>query len=208
MQFNPAEEWLRLARLYSEMSEAELEALAGDMASLTEIARPILRDELKKRGFKAPATEAPGSDGSPWNGGWRDDSRAAKGQSEAGNEPDKSAWKTVLRECDDWDQAWKISDALGRAGIKNWTEGPSTAYESAVFRPRVMVTADRLDEALAIASKVDTQAASGPRSEFVPSRCPKCGAADPVLESTEPSNRWRCEDCGAEWNDEMTVDGG
>ncbi|MGA8530297.1 MAG: hypothetical protein WB622_11325, partial [Acidobacteriaceae bacterium] len=37
--------------------------------------------------------------------------------------------------------------------------------------------------------------------DFVPPTCPKCGAADPLLEAVEPTNMWLCEVCGAEWSE-------
>jgi tRNA(Ile2) C34 agmatinyltransferase TiaS len=42
--------------------------------------------------------------------------------------------------------------------------------------------------------------------DFVPPTCPKCGAEDPLLESVEPMNAWRCENCGAQWSDSAAFD--
>jgi ribosomal protein L37AE/L43A len=68
-----------------------------------------------------------------------------------------------------------------------------------------MVAADQLDTARAIAAgpvPPDIVAAStAPIEEFELPRCPACGAEDPVLESAEPVNTWRCEACDAEWTD-------
>ncbi len=36
---------------------------------------------------------------------------------------------------------------------------------------------------------------------FTGPACPECGAADPVLQSVEPTNEWLCEACGHLWRD-------
>ena len=41
-------------------------------------------------------------------------------------------------------------------------------------------------------------------SAYEPPVCPKCAAADPILESVEPSNNWLCESCGHTWSDPVT----
>ncbi|HKO12296.1 MAG TPA: hypothetical protein VJV22_10020, partial [Acidobacteriaceae bacterium] len=75
---------------------------------------------------------------------------------------------------------------------------------------RIMVAADQLDEAKQILlhpipqdvidqSKVKVE-------DFVPPTCPKCGAEDPLLESVEPANSWRYENCGAQWSDSSAFD--
>jgi len=47
----------RLADLYSEMSDAKLESLAGDAAGLTDLARSVLSSELMRRGLNAQLSE-------------------------------------------------------------------------------------------------------------------------------------------------------
>lgn len=209
MHPSPAEEWNRLTRLYSEMSDGQLEELAADFSNLTEIAHSVLRDELKKRALNQPPSPVVAhEDRSPGIGGLPDCSRfsAVDVQAEAQDEPVEYTWKTVLCECGDWNQAWNISDALRREGIASWTEGPRRFYESGLIRPRVLVPADQLEEARVIASKPVPQEVIDLHREFVPSRCPKCGAEDPVLEDSEPANHWHCDECGADWTDVTTLD--
>jgi predicted RNA-binding Zn-ribbon protein involved in translation (DUF1610 family) len=38
--------------------------------------------------------------------------------------------------------------------------------------------------------------------EYVEPACPACGAVEPVLESVDPANQWRCEACGNVWMDD------
>ena len=51
MQQDPMEEWRNLTALYSEMGDVEIRELADQINDLTDTAKQILRDELKKRGI-------------------------------------------------------------------------------------------------------------------------------------------------------------
>jgi hypothetical protein len=61
MQTDPAEEWRRLTRLYSEMGDIEIEDLADQIDNLTSTAQDVLREELKKRGLTNAHEESAGS---------------------------------------------------------------------------------------------------------------------------------------------------
>jgi hypothetical protein len=93
---------------------------------------------------------------------------------------------------------------LKRAGIESWIEAPAQGSLE-LTGPQVMVAADELEEARAIAERPIPQEIvdqSKVRVEdFVPPSCPKCGATDPLLEAVEPTNMWLCEVCGAEWSE-------
>ena len=56
MQNDPAAEWTRLTRLYSEKSDEELLDLATDFGNLTDTAQSVLRDELRKRKLDPPVS--------------------------------------------------------------------------------------------------------------------------------------------------------
>ena len=209
MQDDPGREWLRLTRLYAEKTDDELLELAADFRNLTEIAQGVLRDELKKRALGDPPTPvALHRETSPGFGGWSGDSKTAAETIHGGGqgEPVEYTCKAVLCDCDDWDQAWNISDALRREGIESWTEGPHSSFEIGLIHPRVLVPADRLDDARTVASSPIPQEIIDLHKDFVPPRCPKCGAGDPLLESVEPVNTWRCENCGARWSDAAAVE--
>ena len=68
-----------------------------------------------------------------------------------------------------------------------------------------MVAADQLDQAREIAArpipKEIVEQSKMQTPEFEPPVCPNCGAGDPVLESVDPVNSWRCEACGKEWSE-------
>jgi hypothetical protein len=111
-------------------------------------------------------------------------------------------WKTVLCDCDTSEQAQELSTALLQAGIESWVQ---QAREFGRRYPRVLVAADQLDRARVIASRpippeiVEENETKIP--DFEPPACPKCGAADPVLEGVDPANSWFCEQCGQRWTD-------
>ena len=94
---------------------------------------------------------------------------------------------------------------LRRAGIDSWIEAPEN--RGGREWPRVVVAADQLDEARAIAEQPipqdildEVNDAHSAREYEVPT-CPQCGAPDPILESVEPSNNWLCESCEHTWSD-------
>jgi len=115
-------------------------------------------------------------------------------------------WKTVLCECDTTEQARELAESLREAGLDSWVQGPR---EFGLRYARVLVAADQLEQARAIADKpippriIDDSKIEVP--EYEPPRCPRCRTEDPVLESVDPVNTWRCEQCGAEWS-ELTGD--
>ena len=111
-------------------------------------------------------------------------------------------WKTVLCDCETTEEAQYLADALGKSGLDSWIQNPR---EFGRRYARVLVAADQLEQARAIAAQpipkeiIDESKVEVP--EFVAPKCPKCGAEDPILESAEPANHWRCEQCDAEWSD-------
>ena len=100
-------------------------------------------------------------------------------------------WKTPLCDCDTSLQARELSEALKQAGIERWIEAPGTGSPTREFRyarfslssPRVLVAADQLDQARAIAAQpIPRQIVEDAQTEipdYQPPNCPKCGASDP-----------------------------
>ena len=56
-QSDEQRERLRLAELYASLEDGELEEIAADVDSLTELAREALRSEMLRRGMQAPPAE-------------------------------------------------------------------------------------------------------------------------------------------------------
>jgi hypothetical protein len=187
------------------MYDGELEELYADKSDLTEVAQQILSDEMKKRGLnepRGPNKEADGSErlavpnidaDSPEDGG-------ETGESEV---PPEYTWKTFLCEREDPEETWQVREVLRRAGIESWLENPGYFVTPGIGTPRIMVAADQFDEACEVLAKpipqeiVDQSKMQIP--DYVPPTCPGCGAAEPVLESADPVNAWRCESCGKQW---------
>jgi hypothetical protein len=214
MQINPAEDWNSLRENYAAMLDGELEQLAENLDDLTETAKEVLRSEMRNRGLGEPGakplrkgSEAPA--GARWVSAVDPDAPLEDaGKDEAEDGPNEFTWKTPLCECDSEEQALAICQALTRAGIENWYERPGSRM--GIWGSRIVVAADQLEEAREIAARpiaqdvIDEFRQEVP--EYVPPKCPKCGAEDPVLESAEPANSWLCEACGKQWT-EPILDG-
>lgn len=216
MQPHFADEWQRLTALYAEKSDEELLELSAEFANLTETAQQVLRDELRRRRLPTPGTP-PLSEGQrgPTSravfGNWSSIPSAPSPQPPARDDPDaptEYTWKTLLCECRDQQHAWQLSEVLKDAGIESWIEMPRAELD--LSAPRILVAADQLDEARAIAerpipqeiidqSKMDDE-------DFTPPACPKCGASDPLLLGVDPANTWRCDVCGAQWTDSTAAE--
>jgi ribosomal protein L37AE/L43A len=214
MQTDPVAEWRRLTEYYRALGDEELCALAGDLSSLTDTAQQVFRSELKCRGLGDPETLVRAQSAADSFADARRDG-AAQDAAESGDEDEAESrrthdytWKTLLCECDTSEQAWQICEMLKRAGIDHWLDGPGQYSPHAdldITNPRVLVAADQLDEARAILAQpvpqdIIDESRETP-AEFVAPRCPACGTADPVLESADPVNTWKCEMCGREWTD-------
>jgi len=217
MQSDPGTEWERLTRLYGEKSDEELLDLAEDFGNLTDVAQQVLRDEMRKRMLpeaSGGASERRAEQRAIF-GRWNTETEAGPATSEAERESGDEdgaveyTWKTVLCECEDSDQAELLSMVLRQAGIENWIERPN-AGGIGRFLPRVLVAADELDKAREVASQPIPQEivdlANTPDEEFVAPSCPRCGSANSLLMSLEPTNAWQCDDCGARWSDPAPVE--
>ena len=196
----PDQQWRRLTKLYGDMYDGQLLELAATFNDLTEMARTVLRDELRKRALGDPL--APG-----WSAAAQlkvHEEEALEPAEDAGAEkPVEFTWKVPLWECNLSIEALQIAEALRRAGIQCWLNRPQ--FPSDLRGPTVLVAADQLDEARAVIANpipqdiIDESQMEIP--EYAPPVCPSCGAADPILVSTEPANSWECEACGKEWID-------
>ncbi len=232
MQTDPIQEWQRLTEHYREMSDEELRELADEVGNLTETAQQVLRSEMKSRGlgetqaanrtpeawraadaFTSPESNARGNSDPIFGGaatafGNRAPEAVpgAPGSEDEDAGPHEYTWKTLLCECETSQEARQLCTALKQVGIESWMEGAETysRYTGAgLATPRVLVAADQLDLARAIAANpVPRQILDDLKMEvpeFEPPKCPKCGTSDPVLEGVDPRNTWRCEQCGEQW---------
>ncbi len=191
---NPAEDWQALTANYRSMGDLELEDLALGLGDLTPTAQQALADEMRLRGL-----------GDPRSPGW---SAAAASPHAQADEPPEFAsaveytWKTPLCVCAGREEARQVAEVLDRAGIESWLDSGAL---------RLLVAADQLDEARAILDRPISQEivehSQVAIPEYEPPVCPRCGAVDPILESADPVNAWKCESCGAEWAEESPETG-
>jgi hypothetical protein len=214
MQINPTEEWQRLAEHYRDMLDGELEQLAESFGDLTETAQEVLRTEMLSRGLGEPGAKKPPAGRLPRASAPRfassvdpDAGVGLADRSEGDQEEDSPAdftWKTLLCECNTSEEAYQLRQVLQRAGIDSWVEGANSRSGG---YPTVVVAADQLEQAIEIANQpIPQEILEESRMEvpeYIPPKCPACGAEDPVLESAEPTNSWLCEACGEQWTEPM-----
>lgn len=208
MHIDPMQNWRSLTENYAQMSDGELLAIAEDFGDLTDMARQVLRDEMRKRNLGDPqsvessASNATDAQGNSYYGEQADSDAASA---------EEFVWKSVLAECYGREEAWQISEVLRRAGIESWLNATPwylpASSETSPPRQRidVLVAGDRLYEARAVLSHpippdiVEESKAEG--AIYRPPTCPACGAPDPILESNDSANSWKCEVCGRKWTD-------
>jgi len=229
MQTDSNTELLRFAEHYRSLYDGELLNLADSMDDLTDVARQALTSELASRGLELPsrpqaATPArkPIDENNWFNAGAIADvgevplssggsSNFQQIAGQEGTESDEAdfTWKTVLCECEEPIQAYALRVVLAKAGIECWVEGVRGG--SGLPYPRVLVAADELDAARALADQPIPQEVFDELSqevpEFDPGTCPACHTPDPVLEDVEPTNQWLCENCGHRWSDPLPEEG-
>ncbi len=211
MQVDPMETWRRLTTHYAGMSEGELLNLAADYHHLTDMARQVLRDEMRKRGLSDPrsyAADQPGAAGVDWNSG--SGPLAANGAAHH-HRTGGFVWKNMLCACSNREEAWQITEVLRRVGIESWIDGAPSYYtplpemDMSGRRLRVLVASDQLDAALAILAQPIPQdiveQSRAEQVEYQPPVCPACGAPDPLLEGVAPANSWKCDICGRQWSE-------
>jgi hypothetical protein len=217
MQVDPIAEWKRVTNVYRAMYDDELINLVADAADLTEVARQVLDVELRRRRLgdlsNADLAKRPPE---PMT-----ERRAAMLGNQGGapqlvldcyelqdfEAPLEYRKKTLLCVCMSMEQAWQLSNSLKRMSIECWIEEPNSGslMISGAPYPRVLVSADQLEQARAILSNPlldsldcgTTQEASATKSP----ECPFCGSRNPALEEAAPCSSWRCETCGYQWTE-------
>jgi hypothetical protein len=186
-----AEQYRELVALYGSFGDEELIALGRTIGDLTETAQEALKSELGRRGLRVTA---------------------AQGVAEARvlSEDDLADLRAFAAlapaECvfefEDGYGASAAYLALGEAGIESvvLAEGGTTGD---LRGPRVVVSPEDADRAAAIlshplAERFRTEAEERPEEFDVPA-CPVCSGRETLLESVEPVNKWRCDECDHTW---------
>jgi len=189
-----AAQYQELVTLYGTYSDEELVELGRSIADLTEMAQEALKGELTRRGLKsAPAGEA--------------------AETRVLTDEDLSDMRTYAEvapaECifdfEDERAASAAYFALTGEGIEAIVVSPTNAKLDN-RGPRVVVTPKDAERAAAILSepstdKLQVEPEERP-DEFALPHCPACGGEETLLESVDPVNQWRCDECNHSWLEE------
>jgi hypothetical protein len=179
-----SQQYADLAQLYGGFGDEELKGLALTFNDLTEPAQRALKAEFVRRGLAQPSPSASET--------VRSDSDSPL-QDFATNAPEDCTFEFT-----DVEEAYLAQSVLRSAGIESVVP---TSELGAIDTPRLVVSpADAGSAQLILSRPTHTGTVDG--AGFVEPVCPQCGAADPLLESVEPTNAWRCESCDHVWRDE------
>jgi hypothetical protein len=220
-----SEELVELARDFADLTETAQQVLSAEMKSrgLGDPKSPRFSPASPQASAQPPLA----LNNAPWEGDPVDaafgtfGARTPQPVPDAPDVSDEDAaaheytWKTPLCDCETREEATQLQELLRRAGIESWVnfDGSTTPFVPAIQQGlatgglRILVAADQLDQAQAIAAQpipqeiVDESKEEVP--EFVEPKCPKCGSDDVVLEAVDPENTWRCEQCDAQWTETL-----
>ena len=175
------EEWRRLKELYERMNEGELEVVASEAYDLTDIAKPLLRDEIARRGLKIELRTE----------------RARRGEGAPSSKLDLAVVGTL----------WSLEDALkakefldekdvpGYWGADNTMslEGLRASFADGID---LKVREDQVRVIVGLARLFPTAAEED--CNFV---CPKCHSPEIVFHDLDEAAKfnWSCDACGHEW---------
>jgi hypothetical protein len=189
-----AAQYRELVALYGSYGDDELLQLGRGIADLTETAQEALKSELARRGLKIAAAG---------------ETVRARVLSEEDLTDMRAYAESAPAECtfdfEDERTAAAAYYALTRDGIEAIVVSPDGA-RSDRRGPRVVVTPKDAERAAAILSEPSTEKLTAEVDEtpmeFALPSCPACGGEETLLESVDPVNQWRCDDCGHTWLEE------
>ncbi len=180
-----------LVELYGTYGDEELVELGRGMADLTEMAQEALKGELTRRRIPIPTPK----------------SVMPKNVRELDPTIDRFvdlAPEDCVWEFAETEDALAACEALRASGIESSVILPR-ADTLDMGAPRLAVAPQDVERTEAILSKPipeEFRILVRTRDEFVVPCCRRCGAVDPLLESIEPTNQWRCDQCGHTWLEE------
>jgi hypothetical protein len=188
-----AGQYRELVMLYGSYGDDELIEMGRGMADLTDTAQEVLKGELTRRGLKVAAAGKPV-------------------ETRVLNEDDLADMRAYAEsaplECI-FD--FENERAVTAAYYALTAEGIEAIVVSGGARPdrrgpRVVVTPKDAERAAAILSRPSAEELKVEAEEafagFDLPKCPACGGAETLLESADPVNQWRCDQCGHIWLEE------
>lgn len=200
-KIDPEAERQRLAHLYSQMTVEELEKLINEANGLTDIARSVLQAEIESRGSEVDFEKSP-----------------------AGEDIDHPQLFTIAL-IRDLDEAMIARGRLASAGIECFIADENLVslnwfMSNVIGNLRLQVSEEDAESAKEILSEPIPEKFSVGEGEeqFEQPRCPKCNSLDIQFEGVNRGvaltaawfikvpiplrrNVWKCNDCGAQWQD-------
>jgi DNA-directed RNA polymerase subunit M/transcription elongation factor TFIIS len=189
-----AEEWRRLQNFYARMNDGELEVVANEAYDLTDIAKPLLKDEIARRGLKIPLRTE----------------RARPGDRPRSSDFDVSNVDlAVVGAIGKLDDARRIKELLDVAGIPCYW-GPDNVENleelKSSFDDGIDLTVREEDHQRVlkgIAGLISREAGDDSAKEYN-FECPKCHSSEIVFHDLDESAKfnWTCDACGHQWTDD------
>lgn len=190
----------RLAKLYAGMEPGELEEIASDAESLTDVARKALRLEMARRGLSSPA-QTPISLGDP-------------------NAPAP----VMIGRYRDLGDAMVAKSILDSAGVESFLADDNVVrldwlYSNLVGGIKLLVRAENAETARNLLNqKVPEKFEVEGVGEYEQPKCPVCGSVDVGFDELDKriaytgfllalpipitSKEWECHSCRHKWKDE------
>ena len=206
MPIDPESERARLAELYASMPLGQLQEIASDPLSLTEIARTAIEVELRRRGISHVISEQASEVGSE-------------------SEPDRLV---VLCRFRDLHEAILANSTLDSAGIRSFLADENTVrmdwmWSNAIGGIRLFVSEEAASEAADLLDQPIPERLDIPGvGEYQQPSCPRCDSLEVsfaelnkriaypslLLGIPLPFHRrgWNCQTCGHAWGDEENTE--
>jgi hypothetical protein len=202
------ERW-RLAWHYADMTDGELESLAADSSSLTEVARRALQSELNRRGSQVKLAEP----------------AVAAATDATGEGPKRSRKLATVCRFRDMPQALLAKSVLESAGIECLLADANIIrtdwlWSNLVGGVKLRVLEEDLDEALRILDQNAPEQGSEPGDEdYETPLCPRCHSPEVSLDDLQGAGSetapaismgahpgqgdpaWTCQSCGNQWRE-------
>jgi hypothetical protein len=201
------ERW-RLAWHYADMTDGEIESLAAESSSLTEVAQRALQSELHRRGLRVELAEPAAA--------------AAAGPQAAS--PSRSRKLATVSRFRDMPEALLAKSVLESAGIECLLADANIIrtdwlWSNLVGGVKLRVREEDLEEATRILDQdLPPEPIAAPGDEdFQPPNCPRCKSQEVSLDDLRqsaaaaagssadrralPEPVWTCHSCGHQWHD-------
>jgi len=201
-QMDWEKERLRLAALYAGMEQGELEEIAAQKETLTDVAIQVLRSEMSRRGMTLPETSNPSA-----------------------SRPKQSDPPVMIRRYQDLPEALLSKSILESAGIQSFLADENLVridwfYSNLVGGIKLLVRGEDAETASKIlAQDAPEKFQVDGVGEYQQPRCPRCQSLDVAFDELNKriayggmlfvglpipitNERWKCHSCGNEWEDD------